>query len=109
MQNLFIGKGNLGDSPKLKNVADGRVLERTFQVGFKLDDVRVEAYGSQMPLAQVASLATPDSRTITVTPFDKSQLHAVEKAILVANLGLNPQSDGKMIDLDALVADLDLG
>ncbi|MCC6547148.1 ribosome recycling factor [Candidatus Sumerlaeota bacterium] len=64
-----------------------------------LDDVRVEAYGSLMPLAQVASLATPDSRTITVTPFDKSQMNAVERAIQMANLGLNPQSDGKMIKL----------
>ncbi len=64
-----------------------------------LDDVRVEAYGSQMPLSQVATLATPDSRTITVTPFDRGQLHAVEKAIQVANLGLNPQNDGKMIKL----------
>lgn len=64
-----------------------------------LDDVEVDAYGRTMPLKQVASISTPDAKTITVTPWDKSQLAIVEKAILVADLGLNPQNDGKMIRL----------
>lgn len=64
-----------------------------------LDDVRVDAYGQQMTIAQVATIGTPDARTISVTPWDKSQLSAIEKAIQAANLGLNPQNDGKMLRL----------
>ncbi len=64
-----------------------------------LDDVEVEAYGQTMPLKQVASISTPDAKTITVTPWDKSQLALIEKAILASDLGLNPQNDGKMLRL----------
>ncbi|MDR0296543.1 MAG: ribosome recycling factor [Rickettsia sp.] len=62
-----------------------------------LDPVLVEAYGDKMPLSQVASLSTPDARTITVQVWDKSMVKAVEKAIVDANLGLNPSSDGQLV------------
>lgn len=62
-----------------------------------LDTVRVEAYGQQMALNQVASIATPEPRTILVTPFDKSQAKAIEKAIRDSDLGLEPASQGGVI------------
>ena len=62
-----------------------------------LDDVHVDSYGVKMKLAKVANLATPEPRLITVNPFDKNMLSIIEKAILVAGLGLTPNSDGKII------------
>ena len=62
-----------------------------------LDPVQVEAYGSTMPLNQVASLSVPEPTTIVAQPFDPSLMGAVEKAIRSANLGLNPTNDGKVI------------
>lgn len=62
-----------------------------------LDIVQVEAYGSQVPLNQVASLSVPESTLIVANPYDPSQIGAIEKAIRSANLGLNPSSDGKVI------------
>jgi ribosome recycling factor len=62
-----------------------------------LDGVTVEAYGSQMPLNQVAQVHAPEAQLITVQPFDPSQLGAIEKAIRGGDLGLNPMNDGKMI------------
>ncbi|APJ03264.1 ribosome recycling factor [Silvanigrella aquatica] len=62
-----------------------------------LDDVRVDSYGDKVPLNQVATLATPEARLITVNPFDKSMLPIVEKAILTSGLGLTPNNDGKII------------
>jgi ribosome recycling factor len=62
-----------------------------------LDGVSVEAYGSQMPLNQVAQVHAPEAQMITVQPFDPSQLGAIEKAIRSGDLGLNPMNDGKMI------------
>jgi ribosome recycling factor len=62
-----------------------------------LDDVRVSSYGSQMQLSKVATVAAPEARLITVNPFDKSLLPVIEKAILVAGLGLTPNNDGKVI------------
>ena len=62
-----------------------------------LDPVQVEAYGSMMPLNQVASLSVPEPTTIVATPFDPSLSSAIEKAIQKSNLGLNPASDGKAI------------
>ncbi len=59
-----------------------------------LDGIRVDSYGTQLPLNQVASINVPDARTIQVTPWDKSLLGAIDKAILAANVGLNPVSDG---------------
>jgi ribosome recycling factor len=62
-----------------------------------LDGVNVEAYGTQMPLNQVATAHAPEAQLITVQPFDPSQLSAIEKAIRAAELGLNPMNDGKII------------
>jgi ribosome recycling factor len=62
-----------------------------------LDNVRAEAYGTPMPLNQLATLHVPDATMITVQPFDVSQIGAIEKAIRGADLGLNPSNDGKMI------------
>src|SRR3954470_5714739 len=62
-----------------------------------LDSVHVEAYGSQMPLNQVASLSVPGPSLIVAQPFDPSLMGAVEKAIRAANLGLNPANDGKVV------------
>jgi ribosome recycling factor len=62
-----------------------------------LDGVHVEAYGSQMPLNQVATVHAPEPQLITVQPYDPSQLSAIEKAIRGGELGLNPMNDGKMI------------
>jgi len=62
-----------------------------------LDTVRVEMYGQQMMLNQVASIAAPEPRTILVTPFDKGQVKAVEKAIRESDLGLEPSTQGGVI------------
>jgi ribosome recycling factor len=62
-----------------------------------LDIVRVEAYGSQVPLNQVAMVAAPEPRLLTVQPFDKSLAHAIEKAIRDSDLGLNPATQGNLI------------
>jgi ribosome recycling factor len=62
-----------------------------------LDSVLVEAYGSRVPLNQVASLAVPEPTLIVATPFDPTQISAIEYGIQTANLGLNPSNDGKII------------
>ena len=62
-----------------------------------LDAVHVEAYGTEMPLNQVASLSVPESTLIVAAPFDPSQIASIEAAIRNANLGLNPSNDGKVI------------
>ena len=62
-----------------------------------LDTVRVEVYGTQMMLNQVASLAAPEPRLLTVTPFDKSQIKVIEKAIRESELGLDPVTQGPVI------------
>ena len=62
-----------------------------------LDTVRVDAYGQQMPINQVGSVAVPEPRLITVTPWDKGLTHAIEKALRESDLGLNPQTQGGVI------------
>ena len=62
-----------------------------------LDSVHVEAYGSRMPLNQLAGLSVPEPTMIVAQPFDPSQLGAIEKAIRAADLGLNPSNDGKVV------------
>jgi ribosome recycling factor len=64
-----------------------------------LDLVKVDAYGNEMPLSQVASVATPEPKLLTIQPWDKSLLKAVEKAILASDLGLTPSNDGNLIRL----------
>lgn len=65
-----------------------------------LQDVLVDYYGSPTPLAQVANIASPDPRTITVQPWEKSMIPPIEKAIMNANLGLNPDNNGELIRIN---------
>jgi ribosome recycling factor len=64
-----------------------------------LDAVRVEAYGSQSPINQMASLSVPDPKTLVIQPWDTSQIPLIEKALLKSDLGLTPSNDGKVIRL----------
>ncbi len=62
-----------------------------------LEHVHVDYYGSEVPISQAASVAVEDSRTLSVTPWDKSMVQAIEKAILKSDLGLNPATAGQVI------------
>ncbi len=64
-----------------------------------LDLVKVEAYGQQMPLNQLATISAPEPRLLVVSPFDPSQVGTIEKALLASDLGLTPSNDGKVIRL----------
>lgn len=64
-----------------------------------LDGVQIEAYGSMMDLKGVASVSVPDAKTITIEPWDKTNLHAIEVAIQKSDIGINPVNDGKLIRL----------
>jgi ribosome recycling factor len=86
-----------------KAVSDLHIAFGTIRTGRAsvslVDHLQVEAYGSMMPLQQIASIGTPDARTIAIQPFDSSQIKAVEKAIQVSDIGLTPSNDGKIIRL----------
>ena len=62
-----------------------------------LDGIHVDYYGTSTPLSQVANVNTPDARTLSIQPWEKSMLTPIEKAITIANLGFNPQNDGLVI------------
>lgn len=62
-----------------------------------LDHIRVDYYGSEVPLTQAANVAVEDARTLTVTPWEKGMVQAIEKAIMTSDLGLNPNSAGTVI------------
>ena len=62
-----------------------------------LDTVKVDAYGSQSPINQVANVTVPDAHTIAIQPWDKGMMGSIEKGILAANLGLTPSNDGTVI------------
>jgi ribosome recycling factor len=64
-----------------------------------LDKITVDYYGSPTQISSVAQVSVPDARTITITPWDKSMLKAIEKAIQASELGINPQNDGSMLRL----------
>ena len=64
-----------------------------------LDRITVEYYGSETPLAGVASISSPDARTLVVQPWDTKLLRDIEKAIQMSDLGINPQNDGRVIRL----------
>lgn len=65
-----------------------------------LDGIMAEYYGTPTPLTQVANINTPDARTIVVQPWEKAMISPIEKAIMEANIGLNPQNDGIVIRLN---------
>ena len=62
-----------------------------------LEPIKVDAYGSDMPISQVGTISVPEPRMITVQVWDKSMVHAVEKAILESGLGLNPATEGQVV------------
>jgi ribosome recycling factor len=64
-----------------------------------VEPLKVEVYGTDMPLSQVASVSTPDSKTIVIQPWDRTVLASIEKSIRKSDLGLNPMSDGTLIRL----------
>ena len=64
-----------------------------------LDKILVDYYGSPTPIQQVAGISSPDPRSLMITPWDKTMLKAIEKAILSSDLGINPQNDGQVIRL----------
>ena len=64
-----------------------------------LDQIQVDYYGSPTPIQQIASVSTPDPRSLLIQPWDGSVLKGIEKAILASDLGINPQNDGRMIRL----------
>ena len=65
-----------------------------------VEPVHVDYYGTDTPLMQIANVTTPDARTIQINPWEQAMLSTIEKAILAANLGLTPQSDGKVIRIN---------
>ena len=85
----------------LNTIRTGRANAASF------DKVRVDYYGTKSPLNQVATIAIPEARSVIITPFDKSLIGEIEKAIQVADLGFNPSNDGKVIriTIPALTAD----
>ncbi|MDQ3022858.1 MAG: ribosome recycling factor [bacterium] len=62
-----------------------------------VDYIKVDAYGSEMPLNQLATLSTPDATTIVIAPFDKGQLNAIDKALRLSELNLTPNNDGVVL------------
>jgi len=62
-----------------------------------LDSIRVDAYGSPMPISQMATINVPEARMLTIKPWDKSQIKAIEKALVQSPLGLTPMNDGEII------------
>ncbi len=64
-----------------------------------LDGIKVDQYGSEMPLNQVGSVSAPEARLLVIDPWDKSVIPAIEKAIQISNIGLTPNNDGKVIRL----------
>ncbi len=86
-----MGKSIIALKNDLKRVRTGRASLNI------LDDIRVNYYGAPTPLNQMATLAVPESRLITIQPWDTSVIKEIEKAILKSNLGLTPTSDGKVI------------
>ena len=108
----------LPDLVKLAKVAMDKAMENTrrefaaIRTGKAttqlLDLVKVDAYGNLLPLNQVASVAAPDPRLLTVTVWDKGLVQAVEKAIRDSDLGLNPAAAGTLVRVDAYGSHLPL-
>ena len=65
-----------------------------------LDNVQVEYYGSLTPLNQISNISTPDPKTIAIQPWEKSMIPVIEKAIMAANLGFNPENNGELIRIN---------
>jgi len=89
-----MGKSIISLENELKKVRTGRASLNI------LDDIRVDYYGTMTPLNQMATLAVPESRLITIQPWDVSVIKDIEKAILKSNVGLTPSNDGKIIRIN---------
>jgi len=88
-----MGKSTLSLKKELKRIRTGRASQSL------LDGIRVNYYGTITPIEQMASVAIPESRLITIQPWDVSVIKDIEKAILKSDLGLTPSNDGKIIRL----------
>lgn len=86
-----MGKSEIAFEKEMSKVRTGRASQAI------LDGIKVDYYGTQTPLPQMATVSIPESRLITVKPWDVSVINQVEKAILKANIGLTPSNDGKLI------------
>lgn len=86
-----MGKSEKSFEKEMSKVRTGRASSAL------LDGVKVDYYGTQTPLQQMSTISIPESRLITVKPWDVSVINSVEKAILKSNLGLTPSNDGKLI------------
>lgn len=62
-----------------------------------IDSVKVDYYGQLVPVSQIANISTPDAKSITIQPWEKNMLQAIEKGIVISNLGFNPSNDGTII------------
>jgi len=89
--NLRMNKSVAAFQLELKKIRTGRAHTSL------LDHITVEYYGSEVPLAQVATIGVEDARTITVTPWEKTMVQTVEKAIMNSDLGLNPMTAGTVM------------
>lgn len=89
-----MGKGVEFFSEQLKGLRSGRVTASL------VDNVRVDAYGSPMPLNQLGTITVPEPRQLLVKPFDPSMCIAIEKGILKSDLGITPETDGKVVRLN---------
>lgn len=101
---------NLDDAKKVIDIAEGKMQKaiehldnelRVIRAGranpAMLSGVMIDYYGKMTPLSQVASVGSPDARTIVVQPWEKKMIDPIEKAIMAANLGFNPQNNGESI------------
>ncbi len=97
-RNELLAKVKEGMEKSIKSLQSDLQKIRTGRASTNLlDDVRVDQYGSMVPLNRVATVAAPEARLITVNPFDKNSLGMIEKAVLTSGLGLTPTNDGKVI------------
>ncbi len=98
MIDLYMDEGKEGMDKSIARLSDELNKIRTGKASpAMLSGIMVEYYGSPTPLTQVANLSTPDSKTISIQPWEKGMLGAIEQAIFGANLGLTPMNDGEFV------------
>ena len=96
-----IAKAEAGMKEKLEKLRGELVAVRTGRANPQiLDPIKVEYYGSLVPLRQIAAVSVPEARTLEVRPFDPVALEAIEKAIQKSDLGVTPRNDGKALHLN---------
>lgn len=90
----LMDKAVLHTSTELTKIRAGKAMPNM------LDGITVEYYGAQTPLNQVASVNTPDARTLVIKPFDRKSISDIERAIINSDLGFNPQNDGEIVRIN---------